>query len=59
MPMKVDITPTWEALLPVLIRVATQGETAEARDAAMSELLRMARGCAQMNAQAKAEGGDA
>tara|TARA_R110001599_G_scaffold243832_1_gene443763 strand:- start:229 stop:402 length:174 start_codon:yes stop_codon:yes gene_type:complete len=53
MAMTVDITPTWEALLPVLIRVATQGETAEAQEGAMSELLRMARACDEMNAKAK------
>ncbi len=39
----IDITPTWEGVLPVLVEVAARGETAEARKAAMAELVRLAR----------------
>ncbi len=51
--MKVDITPTWEGLLPVLVRVATQGQTAAAQKHAWDELTRMAKACDEMNAAQK------
>ena len=39
----VDITPTWEALLPALVHCASHGTTVESRTMAMEELLKMAR----------------
>jgi len=39
----IDITPTWEALLPSLVYLAVNGTTAESRKTAMDELTRMAR----------------
>lgn len=38
----IDLTPTWRALLPALVQVAANGETAEARKQAMDELYRLA-----------------
>lgn len=40
--MKVDITPTWEAILPLLVEAAANGTTVEGRREAMSELIRLA-----------------
>lgn len=37
-----DVTPTWRALVPVLVEVAANGGTPEARKVAMGELLRLA-----------------
>jgi len=54
----IDITPTWEGLLPLLVEVAANGETAEGRKEAMDELRRMARAVDAMNAKAKAEKGE-
>jgi len=39
----IDITPTWEAILPVLVEVAVNGTSPEGRRDAMNELLRLAR----------------
>ena len=39
----IDITPTWEALLPALVHCASHGTTVESRTMAMEELLKMAR----------------
>lgn len=39
----IDITPTWEGLLPLLIELAHNATTPEARKAAQTELSRMAR----------------
>jgi len=38
----IDLTPTWGALLPALVEVAANGETAEGRKVAMEELQRLA-----------------
>jgi len=38
----VDLTPTWRGLLPVLVEVAANGETAKGRNDAMAELYRLA-----------------
>lgn len=38
----IDITPTWTAVLPILVEVAANGETPEGRDAAWTELRRLA-----------------
>lgn len=42
-PGTVDLTPTWEALVPVLVEVAARGTTSQARHDAMAELKRLAR----------------
>tara|TARA_R110000824_G_scaffold195727_2_gene378607 strand:+ start:501 stop:695 length:195 start_codon:yes stop_codon:yes gene_type:complete len=51
----VDLTPTWVALLPLLVETANSGESASGRKAAMSELIRLAETVDKMNAQAKQE----
>jgi len=38
-----DMTPTWEGLLPVLVHLAAHGATSESRTVAMDELTRMAK----------------
>ena len=47
----IDLTPTWEALVPVLVEVAVRGDTPEAQRAAMDELLKLARAVDRMNAR--------
>lgn len=42
-PTTIDITPTWEELLPLLVELAANGDTVEARKYAMGELRRLAR----------------
>lgn len=39
----IDITPTWEGLLPLLLRVHEHGTTQRARSDAFDELARMAK----------------
>lgn len=39
----IDLTPTWSAILPVLVEVAARGTTERGRAEAMAELQRMAR----------------
>lgn len=39
----VDLTPTWSAVVGILIEVAAHGETKKARDEARDELIKMAR----------------
>lgn len=55
MSMTIDITPTWEELVPLLVQVAVNGETRKARETAMDELKRLARAVDEMNAEAKAQ----
>lgn len=50
----VDITPKWRALIPALVEVATKGTAPEAREVAMSELLRLADHVDRLNAERKA-----
>lgn len=38
----IDVTPTWTAVLPILVEAAANGETPEGRDAAWTELRRLA-----------------
>ena len=38
----IHVTPTWRAMLPVLIELALNAETLKARQTAMQELERMA-----------------
>lgn len=55
-PKTIDITPSWEGILPLLVHVAEHGTTAEGRNAAMDELMRLARTVDQMNAEIRAQG---
>jgi hypothetical protein len=43
MSRTVNVTPTWTGLLPLLLEVAMNAETVEARRTAREELQRMAR----------------
>jgi hypothetical protein len=43
MPDTIDLTPTWEAIVPALVEVAARGTSPEARRDAMAELIRLAR----------------
>jgi len=47
----VDLTPTWEALIPLLVEVAAKGTSDKGRKAAMDELLRLARMVDRLNAK--------
>ena len=38
----IDATPTWEAILPIVLTAYTDGETAETKRNAYEELRRMA-----------------
>lgn len=48
----VDITPTWEAMVPVFIAVLRDGNE-EGKKEVKAELLRMARALDEYNKQAK------
>lgn len=39
----IDLTPTWESLMPMLVHVAANGSTKEGREEAAGQLLRLAR----------------
>lgn len=39
---RIDLTPTWRGLLPMLLTVYVHGNTPEARNTALEELQRMA-----------------
>lgn len=41
-PLTIDMTPTWVELMPLLVHVAIEGDTAEGRKSAMGELMRLA-----------------
>jgi hypothetical protein len=47
----IDVTPTWSAMLPVLITLL-QGKNAEGREAATKELKKMAKALDNYNAHA-------
>lgn len=49
-PKYIDVTPTWEAILPTLLRVHAQATTATARNIALAELQKMARLADERNA---------
>jgi len=53
-PEAIDMTPTWAAILPVLILGLTDGN-AEGRAIAQKELVRMAQAADQWNAHIKAK----
>ena len=48
----IDITPSWQGLLPLLVEVAANGDTTEGRKSAMDELMRLAKTVDDMNAAA-------
>ena len=50
--IKIDVTPTWSAVLPLLLAGMEHG-TNEARDAAKIELRRMAAAADKWNAHAR------
>lgn len=50
-PKVIDITPTWQSLIRALVLLATQGETAEARETAWQELDRLAKIADELIAQ--------
>jgi hypothetical protein len=50
----IDMTPTWEEILPALIRLYAEAETIEAQQTAYEELTRMARLADKQVAQVKA-----
>lgn len=56
---EIDVCPTWEAIIPLLVEAAANGTTPKARSEAMGELLRLARVVDQMNAQAREENANA
>ena len=43
MAKTIDLTPTWEQILPTLLVIHADAETAKARETARTELRRMAR----------------
>ena len=50
-PKTVPIVPSWEGIVPLLVEVAANGQTAKGRKEAMDELLRLARIVDQRNEQ--------
>lgn len=54
---RIEIAPTWEGVVPLLVHAAERGKTPEARRAAMAELLRLARIVDERNAEARKEAG--
>ncbi len=49
----IDLTPTWAGLMPALVEIAANGTTAEGRQQAMAELMRLAKIVDEMNEKAK------
>ena len=49
----VDMTPTWEGLMPGLLHVVANGSTAKGREAARDEIMRLARNMDRMIADQK------
>jgi hypothetical protein len=52
---KINITPTWRSILPVLLEVYNGAEKSEARKAAFEELARMANAADALVEQQKGE----
>jgi hypothetical protein len=50
----IDMTPTWESLVPVLIHILQHGETDAAKQAIAAELSKMAQAADHWNAHCKA-----
>ena len=53
MPEYIDVTPTWLAVLPVLVEIAANAKTPGARRDAMEQLERMASAADHAVAQSK------
>lgn len=54
----IDVTPTWSALLPLLLEIAANGNTTDARWTAKAELMRMAQAADKWNAHCRATKAD-
>lgn len=52
-PKTMSITPSWEAVVPVLVEVAANGQSERARKETMSELIRLAQTVDTHNEQAR------
>ena len=50
----IDLTPTWESLVPVLLHIAQHSESVTARQDILTELTNMARAADKWNAHCKA-----
>lgn len=50
MTRRINLTPTWVSLLPMMLLVLEQGETEAAKQAMRDELLRMAQAADKWNA---------
>jgi hypothetical protein len=50
----IDLTPTWEGILPAMLTLYAEAETIEAKQTAYEELTRMARLADKQVAQVKA-----
>lgn len=48
----INVTPTWVALMPLLIETVKNGKTLEGRQAAEAELMRLAAFADKVNAEA-------
>ncbi len=51
----VELVPTWEGVIPLLVEAAANGTTTEARKTAMDELRRLARIVDERNAEIRAQ----
>ena len=51
--LTVNVSFTWESMMPWLVEVASHGATEEGRNKAMSELMRLARAADQIAAEQK------
>lgn len=56
MTQTIDLTPTWESLVPVLLHIAQHSESVKARKDIAEELVRMAQAADKWNAHCKAQG---
>ncbi len=54
MPETVDLTPTWAAIIPLLILVLREG-TSDGQQQAEDEIMRLALACDAMNARIRKE----
>ena len=51
----IELVPSWEAIIPVLVHVANNGTTVQGRTDAMNELKRLARTVDEQNARIREE----
>ena len=54
MARTIDLTPTWRALIPALVEVAANGDSAEGRKQALAALYELADFVDRHNAECKA-----